>query len=157
MLTSSSGNIIHVTGPLWWESTGYRWIPLIKASDAELWCFLWSTPEPLQWRHNEHDSVSNHQPHDCLLNRLFRCRSKKTPKLCVTGLCVWNSPGTGEFPAQMASYAENISIWWRHHAKGWANNRDASDLKRHRAHYDATVISYIHCIFALFCIALSLN
>ena len=24
--------------------------------------------------------------------------------------------GTGEFPAQMASSAENISIWWRHHA-----------------------------------------
>ena len=33
----------------------------------------------------------------------------------VTGLCVGNSPGTGEFPAQMASNAENVSIWWRHH------------------------------------------
>ena len=69
----------------------------------------------LQWRQNGHDSVSNHQPHDCLLNRLFRRRSKKTSKLCVTGLCAGNSPGTGEFPAQMASYAENVSIWWRHH------------------------------------------
>ena len=29
--------------------------------------------------------------------------------------CAGNSPGTGEFPAQMASYAENVSIWWRHH------------------------------------------
>ena len=36
-------------------------------------------------------------------------------KLRVTGLCVGNSPGTGEFPAQMASNAENVSIWWRHH------------------------------------------
>ena len=71
----------------------------------------------LQWRHNGRDSVSNHQPHDCLLNRLFRRRSKKTSKLRVTGLCAGNSPGTGEFPAQMASYAENVSIWWRwrHH------------------------------------------
>ena len=69
----------------------------------------------LQWRHNGRDSVSNHQPHDCLLNRLFRCRSKKTSKLRVTCLCAGNSPGTGEFPAQMASYAENVSIWWRHH------------------------------------------
>ena len=60
----------------------------------------------LQWRHNEHDSVSNHQPHVCLLNRLFGRRSKKTSKLCVTGLCVGNSPGTDEFPAQMASNAE---------------------------------------------------
>ena len=54
----------------------------------------------LQWRHNETDGVSNHQPHDCLLNRLFRRRSKETSKLRVTGLCARNSPGTGEFPAQ---------------------------------------------------------
>ena len=39
----------------------------------------------LQWRHNGHDSVSNHQSRDCLLNRLFRRRSKKTSKFCVTG------------------------------------------------------------------------
>ena len=69
----------------------------------------------LQWRHNGHESVSNHQPYDCLINRLFRRRSKKTPKLRVTGLCAGNSPGTGELPAQMASNAENVSIWWRHH------------------------------------------
>ena len=41
----------------------------------------------LQWRHNEHDGVSNHQPYDCLLNRLFIRRWKKTSKLRVTGLC----------------------------------------------------------------------
>ena len=46
------------------------------------------------------DSVSNHQLHDCLLNLLFRRRSKKTSKLCVTGLCAGNSPETGEFPAK---------------------------------------------------------
>ena len=45
-------------------------------------------PIPLEWRHNERDSVSNHQPHDCLLNRLFKRRSKKTTKCRVTGLCV---------------------------------------------------------------------
>ena len=66
----------------------------------------------LLWRHNGRDGVSNHQPQDYLLNRLFRRRSKKTSKL--TGLCVGNSPVTGEFPAQMASNAENVSIWWRH-------------------------------------------
>ena len=60
----------------------------------------------LQWRHNWHDSVSNHQPHDCLLNRLFRRRSKKTYMLRVNGLCAENSPGTGEFSAQMTSNAE---------------------------------------------------
>ena len=52
----------------------------------------------------------------------FIHRSKKTSKLRVTGLCEGNSPVTGEFPAQRASNAENISIWWRHHElkiHGW--------------------------------------
>ena len=40
---------------------------------------------------------------------------KEKTKLRVTGFCVWNSPVTGEFPAQRASNAENISVWWRHH------------------------------------------
>ena len=75
----------------------------------------WNVSLSLQWRHYGRDSVSNHQPHDCFLNRLFRHRSKKTSKLRVTGLCAGNSPEAGEFPAQMASNAENASIWWRHH------------------------------------------
>ena len=73
----------------------------------------------LQWRHNERGGVTNHQPHDCLLNRLFRHRWKKASKPRVTGLCVGNSPMTGEFHAQMASNAENFSIWWRHHDGWW--------------------------------------
>ena len=51
--------------------------------------------------------------HRCFLSRLFWCRSKKISKLRVTGLCAGNSPGTDEFPAQRASNAENVSIWWR--------------------------------------------
>ena len=66
----------------------------------------------LRRRHYWRDSVSNHLPH-----HLFRRRSKKTSKLRVTGLCAGNSPGTGEFPAQMASNAENVSIWWRLHVR----------------------------------------
>ena len=69
----------------------------------------------LRWRHNGGDSVSNHQPRESLLRRLIRRTSKKISKLRVTGLCAGNSPETGEFPAQMASSAENVSIWWRHH------------------------------------------
>ena len=72
----------------------------------------------LQWRHNERDGVSNHQPRDCLLNRLLRYRSKKTSKLCVTGFCEGNSLVTGEFPVQRASNTEHVSIWWRHHRRG---------------------------------------
>ena len=90
----------------WTNWTRHNWLKSLEAMIFH---------SSLRWRHNGRDSVSNHQLHDCLLNRLFRRRSKKTSKLRVTGLCVGNSPGTGEFPAQMASNAENASIWWRHH------------------------------------------
>ena len=68
----------------------------------------------LQWRHNERDGVSNHQRLECLLNRLFRRRSKKTSELRFTGLSEGNPPVTGRFPSQGANNAEKISIWWRH-------------------------------------------
>ena len=45
IMTSSNGSIFRVTGLLCGEFKGDRWIPLRKASDAELWCFLWSAPE----------------------------------------------------------------------------------------------------------------
>ena len=78
MMTSSNGNIFRVTGPLCGEFTGHRWIPLTKASDAELWCFLWSAPEwtveqikwvwwfetPSRslWRHCN-DNIERHRAH----------------------------------------------------------------------------------------------
>ena len=77
-------------------------------------------PQSLQWRHNERDGVSSHQPHDCLFNSLFRRTSKKTLKFRVTGLCVGDSLVTGEFPAQRASNAvgatntfqmRNFTVW----------------------------------------------
>ena len=70
MIASSNGNIFRVTGPLCGEFASHRWIPLPKASDAGLWCFLWSMP-------------------------------------------------------------------W---INGWVNNRDADDLRRHRAHYVCNVM-----------------
>ena len=69
----------------------------------------------LQWRHNERGGVSNHRGLDWLLDRLLGCKSKKTLKLCVTGLYERNLPVTGEFPAQRAINAESVSIWWCHH------------------------------------------
>ena len=72
MMTSSNGIIFRVTGHLCRHFTDQRWIPRTKASDTELWCYLWSAPE---------------------LN-------------------------------------------------GWVNNREAGDLRRHRAHFDVTVMFY---------------
>ena len=45
MMTSSNETIFRVTGLLCREFTGLRWIPRTKASDVEIWCFLWSAPK----------------------------------------------------------------------------------------------------------------
>ena len=45
MMTSSNGNIFRVNGHLCGEFTGPRLLPRTKASDAELWCYLWSASE----------------------------------------------------------------------------------------------------------------
>ena len=66
--------------------------------------------------HNERNVVSNHHPLICLFNRLFRCGSRKTSKLRVTGLCEENTLVTVEFSAQRVSNAENVFIWGRLHA-----------------------------------------
>ena len=71
----------------------------------------------IQWRHNGRDSVSNHQPQP-----FIQLQIKNTSKLRVTGLCAGNSPVTGEFHAQSASNAVNVSIWWRHHGQLWHVN-----------------------------------
>ena len=101
--TSQTGSIITTCCKQHCSQTSYSqktyFAPL-----GELWdvCYKYS----LQWRHNECDGVSNCRCHDCLLNRLFRRRSKKTSKLRVTGLCEGNLPMTSEFPAQRASDAK---------------------------------------------------
>ena len=94
----------------------------------------------LQWSHNGCDGVSNHQPHECLRNRLYRRRSKKTSKFRVTGLCAGNSSGTDEFPAEMVSNAENVSIWWRHHVHyEYTHNKELS-LSIHATIYSSLLL-----------------
>ena len=65
MMTSSNGNILRDTGPLWGESTGHRWNPFRKVRDAELWYFLWCAPEQtaeeaveMPWRHDAYCDVT---------------------------------------------------------------------------------------------------
>ena len=89
----------------WWKNGPL--VDILIKSDKQISLYFWLTDQLthayccgkdssvksiLQWRHNERNGVSNHRRPDCLLNRLFRRRSKKTSKLSVTGLC-W-----GEFP-----------------------------------------------------------
>ena len=115
--------------PLIWDTIALMW------RNSNMWRHFYIS---LRWRHNGWDGVSNHQPHDCLLNRLFWRRSKKTSKPGVTGLCAGNSSGTGEFPAQMASNAETVSIRWRHQPQvlccRWLTSSSSTSLLSSRNH-----------------------
>ena len=63
-MASSNGNIFRVTGPLCGEFTGYRWLPLTKASDVELCCFLRCAPWIIVWVNNrEAGDFRRHRAH----------------------------------------------------------------------------------------------
>ena len=86
-----------------------HYIPRNLYTVLTLLCFV--VVNLLQWRHKEYDGVSNHQRLECLLNRLFRPRSNKTSKLCVTGLNERNSPVIDVFPAQRANTFDAIIMY----------------------------------------------
>ena len=63
MMTSSNGNIFRVTGLLCGEFTSHRWIPITKARDAELWCFIWSAPKSTVEKHRDASDFRRHRAH----------------------------------------------------------------------------------------------
>ena len=73
--------------------------------------------QTLQWRNNERDGASNHRPHACLLNRLFRRRWKKHQSSAslafVWGIHCWpvNSTHKGPVTRKMFSFDDVIMIW----------------------------------------------
>ena len=80
-----------------------------------------NTPQALEhkgdgWANNWDASDLSHWRLNCLLNHLFKCWSKKTSNLRITGLCEGNPQVTGGFPSKMAGNAENIFVWWSHHS-----------------------------------------
>ena len=93
----------------------------------------------LQWRHNGHDGVSNHQPHNCLLNRLFRRRSQKTSKLRVTDLCTGNSPVNSphKWPVTRKMFPLDDVILWR------SGNLRMSDLQLCSVRHNIKCMLYI--------------
>ena len=75
MMKSWNGNIFRITGPLCGEFIGHRWIPLTSASDAQLWCIIWSAPERAfsthsgrQWFQTASRSIWRH----CSTDEAFR-------------------------------------------------------------------------------------
>ena len=70
---------------------------------------------------------------------LWRHQMEKVSALPV--LCAGNSPVTGEFPSQRpVTRSFDVFLWSAPWIKGWVNNHEAGDLRRHRAHYDVIVM-----------------
>ena len=68
----------------------------------------------------------------------WRHQMEKFSALLV--LCAGNSPVTGEFPSQRPVTRSFDVFFDLRLNKGWVNNREAGDLRRHRAHYDVIVV-----------------
>ena len=112
-MTSTNGNIFRVTGPFCGEFTGHQWIPLPKASDAELWCFHGSVPQQtfvettVIWDTITLIMTSLQCNQLCwlltsctLIDILSRWRHQMETFSALLALCAGNSPVTGEFPTQ---------------------------------------------------------
>ena len=69
---------------------------------------------------------------------LWRHQMEKFSALLT--LCVGNSPVIGEFPAQSQRYGTLMLSLICARINGWVNNREAGDLRHHRAHYDVIVM-----------------
>ena len=103
----------------------------------------------LQWRHNERDGVANHRSLDCILNRLFRRRSKKTSKLCVTGLCGerWIPRTKGQWRGKC--FHLMTSSWLFHHlvpqgkqSAGYWLNQGWPRLKLCKSHENLNILLF---------------
>ena len=94
--------------PLCGEFTGTGEFPAQRASNTEN-VSIW-------WRH--HDGFNYLFPASLLFTQPFiQKQIKENIKAPRHWPLCGEVTGTGEFPAQRASYAENVSIWWRHHDK----------------------------------------
>ena len=174
-MTSSNGNIFLFTCPLWEEptghrySTGHRWIPLIKLSDAELWRLLWTSPEQtVEQKKRDAGDLGRHRSHYDVIamtlrllydssnvNKVIDKNMVKCPKWIhahddvikwkhfrVTGPLCGEFTGHRWIPLTKTSDAEVWCFLW---ITGWVNNHEAGHLRRHRAHHDVTVMTIWQC------------
>ena len=58
----------------------------------------------------------------------------------LLALCAWNSPVSGEFPAQRPVTRSFDVFFDLRQLNDWVNTREAGDLRRYRAHYDVIVM-----------------
>ena len=77
---------------------------------------------------------------ECIVKHITWWRHQMETFSALLALCAGNSPVPGEFPSQRP-VTRNFNVFIDLRLNTWlTNNRDAGDLRRHRAHYDVPVI-----------------
>ena len=115
MMTSSNGNIFRVTGHLCGEFTGHRWIPLTKASNAELWCFVWSAPWINGWVNNRKaGDLRRHRDHyDVIVMFYFFLVCCVFIHECLCHWLIWTEPGPStSCKVMLSSFVYIIVMNW---------------------------------------------
>ena len=115
--------MVHLPGSQHWS---WRLLGLLDAMsfpesmlmklDAAIYIYIYIYIYSLQWRHNGRDGVSNHLPPDCLLT-VYSAADQRKHQSSASLSFVRGIHRSPVIPVQMASNAENVSIWWRHHAR----------------------------------------
>ena len=147
MMTSSNENTFSVTGPMWGEFAGQRWIPPHKVQwhGSLMFSLICAGYVPCQWgdlldidtlANKVLENKGNHAHKSHYSDVIISTMASQITKLTIVYSIVYSGTDqrkhrssaslafvtgvTGEFPAQMASNTENVSIWWRHH--DWCND-----------------------------------
>ena len=145
---TSNWNISRVTGHLWEEFASHRWIPLTKASDAELWCFyLICTWTKLRWFETSTRSWWR-QCNERIYIYIYIYNSWTNDALMLTHFIkIW-------IKIHLIS-CKKMALRTSSAVVGWVNKREAGDLKRYRAHYDVTVMMVVffqvQCLHIIHC------
>ena len=91
-------------------------------------------------------------------NPVFMMTSSFGNISALLALCAGNSPVTGEFPSQRPVRRRFDIVFDLRPNKDWKiNNREAGDLRRHRAHYGVIVILQIHIHTGIFVIMMDIQ
>ena len=114
----------------------FMWICMLYAP----WFCQWRTWFKFVAAKSQQNTTKWNQCAQFIVFVIWWCHQMETFS-ALLAICAGNSPVTSEFPAQKARDAELwCFLWSAPWINGWVNNREAGDLRRHRAHYDVTLM-----------------
>ena len=91
------------------------WYPFVASNSSYMCMWVWGD-NSLRWRHDERNGVSNHQPSDCLLNRLFKAPISSASLAFLREIHRWpmNSPHKGPVTRRMFPFDDIcVGLTWK--------------------------------------------